>query len=227
MCAGSVFARTHNLKIVGSVGMIRDPEDIIFVCQQCERESSVEEMFQKHDRCKDCVAAEWTICLIYVDRETTSNEVSNGIGLLSLAVLGGGWSHDRETKDAVHHLLVRNVKAEILRPLFASLSSARTMVLEYIRLRQKQDMRSQGGDCLACGALYVSAAAKPWTSAGFCSKSCAATKNWKPPEEVAFTAATASMIAVECSQGHTFEVLPSFAGCVRPCPECGQKSRVP
>lgn len=102
-------------------------------------------------------------------------------------------------------------------------------VVEYLRIRTREDLAQRGAErCKHCDALFVPVADKPWTLAGYCSRPCGLEQG---EASIVFRSdeapnARPTNIATRCSRGHVFEVLPSFAGCVRPCPTCGEKVRI-
>jgi hypothetical protein len=71
---------------------------------------------------------------------------------------------------------------------------------------------------------------RTWNEQGYCSKLCASRDGANPavePSGLPGRPSRGHMVEVACPQGHRFEVLASFSGCIRQCPECGAKTPVP
>ena len=67
----------------------------------------------------------------------------------------------------------------------------------------------------------------PWMSNGYCSRLC--DPNASPADDdqsAAESRSHSAVIGVTCGNGHEFDVLRSFIGMRRSCPECGAKTPV-
>jgi len=83
--------------------------------------------------------------------------------------------------------------------------------------------------CITCGAKFVPNENKPWTQQGYCSKVCGlARAETKSIELLKRTLKTdhRPTITVTCPSDHKFDVMATFAGCIRLCPDCGAKCKV-
>jgi hypothetical protein len=205
--------------------MPRKPSHIVFVCEACRRQASPRNLRSWSGRCQRCKSdASWTLVVNYTESDT---ELSL-LGTLSTMIFGLGWF---STKAYTNQMTASGISADVARYLTEKRSLVAPRVVEYIRLREQQNLQQRGAQsCKVCDARYVPSDEKPWSQEGYCSKVCA-TK-----DGAAFTVETdtspgrkprAHTIAVVCPQGHAFEVLESFAGCIRPCTECGAKTAVP
>jgi hypothetical protein len=107
------------------------------------------------------------------------------------------------------------------------LSIPQEAALELERYKQKG-----ARPCPSCGILFMAPPGTPWADKGYCSRSCLIAVEGEtaanPTTDSPFITATLGHgIQTRCPVGHTFRVPTSFAGTTRPCPVCGEKSRVP
>ncbi|MBI1246823.1 hypothetical protein GC197_03135 [bacterium] len=204
--------------------MPRAPSRIGFVCESCQRTASVRQMRRWRGECRRCKGRSWVLTIDYSETEVETSAV----GILSSLTLGFGWY---STKTSTNQTTVGGVSAEVGQHLTETRSNVALRVVEYLRLREHQDLRDRGAQpCRKCDVLYVPTSEKPWTETGYCSKSCAAQDGVESAP--VFQASEAdeskpSMITVACPKGHEFSVLASFSGCLRPCTTCGEKVAVP
>jgi hypothetical protein len=141
--------------------------------------------------------------------------------------IGAGWY---KTKSLTNRLTTDGVPAEIARYLTEDRSLVTSRVVEFIHLREKQRLLQEGGrPCARCDAVFVASEDKPWTALGYCSKLCAAEEgNIAIPQvsETTIAPTLSSTIDVTCPNAHNFKVPVSFVGCMRRCPECGERTVV-
>ena len=133
---------------------------------------------------------------------------------------------------AQNDVTVGGVSAEKVRVLASELTDVREQVVEFIRAHERQVLLDRGAKtCTTCGGLFVPRPNKPWTIQGYCSKQCQREAGDETTPEVepedSHAAKGRSNIAVKCPNGHRFEVMGNFSGCVRRCPKCGEKCQVP
>jgi hypothetical protein len=203
--------------------MAREPSQISFVCESCQKRATVDQARRCLGECPRCQSQSWTLVVNYTD------EVLEGSmpGLLAASVLGVG-SH--ETKTYSNETVLDGVSAEVVQVLTEEPSLAASRVADYVRLREQLDLREKGArPCEICKVLYVPTESKPWTQQGYCSQLCASRGGVSAarPLEEPTKKRHVSTITVVCPHGHEFEVLAMFSGCTRPCTECGAKTRVP
>jgi hypothetical protein len=204
--------------------MAQTPSNIAFVCESCQRPAKARQVRRSLGQCPRCRGESWKLVVKYTDVDVALT----AFGWATLITLGFAWNRVNKTSN---QMAVDGVSAEVAAVLTENRSLVASRVVEYVRLRDQQSLRARGGQlCQVCEVLYVPADDKPWMQQGCCSKSCAAKAGWNasPNEERPNQRrASSPTIAVVCPQGHEFEVLATFSGCVRPCLSCGAKTRVP
>lgn len=163
----------------------------------------------------------WTLIASYTETEVERTS-------LELGVVSIGWN---EVSSATNNFAVSGVSAEVASELTEDKSQTLERVSDYFRTRQQQQALSQGAKlCKTCQTLFYPTAEKLWTGQGFCSKLCGVKAGAITDvmiESPAALESTKRTIEVSCPGGHVFEVLPTFSGCLRPCPQCGAKCPVP
>ncbi|MFT5525490.1 MAG: hypothetical protein ACI9HK_003458 [Pirellulaceae bacterium] len=205
--------------------MPRKPSKIFFVCETCGGQATTHDVRTRLGRCGHCAeSGSWTIVVSYSE---TSNELSI-LGTLSLLAFGVGW---RKSSTATNHTTAGGISPDVAQYLTEDRRLLYSRVVEYMRLRGKQELVQQGTlPCRVCDVEYITLDSKPWTQDGYCSKLCAARDGANSPANVAEVSGGQERIPaikVVCPNGHYFEVLASFSGCRRPCTECGEKTSVP
>jgi len=206
------------------------PNSVAFVCEKCGHELNHHAVRDLKGRCNKCKGESWSIHLIYkhVDRERDS--LGTAVGIAGLALGSVGWASSTNIKHSTDSNSVRNIPGQTVIGLLENRATYRTRLLEFVRLKQKQDMRDKGGGaCKSCDTMFAPGEGKPWTKAGYCSKACGAKGGWRmsTEEKVDEQKEVSPTISVSCPNGHKFEVLASFSGCRRPCLECGEKTEIP
>jgi len=112
-----------------------------------------------------------------------------------------------------------------------------SLVYGYRSSGRKRLERTQWCPCIICGTNFSLRSLQPYSANGFCSEDCAAkarnnnSSNGESRQDVRSnintSSETAPVITITCPKQHSFTVMASFAGCVRPCPKCGEKCQVP
>ena len=204
--------------------MARRPSEIRFVCESCRRPAKVGDIRRWSEQCRYCQGRSWQLLVNYTDTQVEASI----LGLLSSLIFGVG---EPTRKTYTNQVVVDSVSAEVAQFLTEKRRLVASRVVEYIRLREQQELLDRGARaCRICNGVCVPAEDKPWTQEGYCSRSCAARDGFE--ESPLFEPSTdnrhaAPTITVVCPNGHAFEVLASFSGCMRPCPDCGAKTPVP
>lgn len=221
--------------------MPREPSLAIFTCEFCGRASQADARMANHllpfkrrlpilanGRCRHCGGEYWSISVLFAEAGVDVAESVVGIGL---AVTTGHGFVQQST--AVNRIDYPHVAATIVAQLNEEPRGRMMRVAQFATAMERDRLKQQGGrDCAQCGALFVPASKTPWSEKGYCCKMCLVEAEGassavtfsevEQPEREAL-----NRIKVQCVSGHIFEVPRSFSGLLRPCPECGEKTRVP
>jgi hypothetical protein len=201
--------------------MSQAPSEICFVCEACQKPATARHVRRWSGLCRHCQGQSWSLIVSYTHAEAEPSAA----GLLASATIGVGFSKVTTT---TNQTVVDGVSSKIAHALTEKRSQVAVRVVQYLRLRDQQNMRDRGAiSCQMCDALYIPTDEKTWSRQGFCSKSCAAKGDADPVFETTEKPARVPMISVVCPNGHQFEVFASFSGCIRPCPDCRAKTHVP
>ncbi len=204
--------------------MPRKPSQIGFVCESCKKAAKARQIRRWLGQCRRCQAQSWTLLVSYTDTEVDTS----ALGLLTSPLFG----HKKNTY--TNQTAVNGLSARIAQYLTETKSLVASRVVDVLHRLELQSLHDRGAQsCRICDALYVPAEQKPWTQQGYCSKSCAAHSG--PTETPIFEESTddtpthrvASTVKVICTNGHEFQVLASFSGCIRVCPDCAAKTPIP
>ena len=97
-------------------------------------------------------------------------------------------------------------------------------------VRKSVDLKENGAiHCNCCKTLFVPSDRKVWNMNGYCSVDCSEKSGVSVSNEQIqrqLVEHKVSNIEITCPNGHKFSVMASFAGCMRPCPTCGEKCSV-
>ena len=204
--------------------MPRAPSQIGFICESCDRPATVRQMRRWVGECRHCRGRSWTLYANYTDTEVETSVA----GLAAAMTIGIGW---QTVRTSTNQTMVHGVAARVVQWLTEDRSLVAARVVAYIRMREQQALRDRGAQsCKVCDIIYMPAQDKPWTLAGYCSKSCAARGDLETPpifQEVGEKHQEVPTMMVTCPNGHTFYVPASFSGCLRKCTYCGAKTPVP
>ena len=199
---------------------------LFFVCEHCGFEATPKKVQSLTGLCRKCNQSTWTLVVEYSQTET--NMSSSALGMASLLVTGYGWT--AETRHSNQREL-RSLDLYQVLELTNDIGAFEEKVATLLREIDREQRKSSGAvTCSECDALFVPSADKSWTERGFCSASCAKQQGEAVSSEELFVQrgkSKVSNIEVTCPGNHTFEVMASFAGCIRPCPTCGEKCEVP
>lgn len=205
------------------------PSQIDFVCESCREFAKPRHVRRYNGRCRYCHGQSWTLLVHYRFTEVRRSPM----GMLSAFTFGIGWY---TANTVTNQSVVPGVPAETARWLTERRWRIKTRVVQHVREYEQNKLRELGAKpCGACGILYVPSPDKPWTQGGYCSKSCAANDAADISAAIVAPANGLSTngrprmptLSVVCPNGHRFDVLASFSGCVRPCVNCGAKTLVP
>ncbi len=207
--------------------MPKEPTQIFFDCDGCRKRVTPRVIRRWAGICRKCESESWTLCANY-------SETSYGcsiFGLLAWFLFDRGWSNSTTHTTQVAS---QGITPEIAQKLTGEPSLVRFQVTQFLHQKELQELHTKGAqNCQVCNSLFVPVAEKSWTAQGFCSNACAAQDGFEvvaadSSEETPETENQPSFTTtVECPNGHKFEVMVSFSGMLRPCAECGAKTRVP
>lgn len=202
--------------------MPRLPTRISFICEGCQQGATPEQIRKANGHCQVCSVSSWTLLAGYTDTEVGVSPGLSPFGHLAIKV-----SVDSLTNEVT----VPGIAASVAKGLIADPKLVSERVADYVRSCYREELCKQGArPCLACDALFVPGKDKPWAEEGYCSLVCytRAGKKVKPAgHEEASRPAARPMITVECPNGHKFQVMASYTGCFRTCPQCGKKCAIP
>lgn len=221
--------------------MPKEPNSAGFCCETCGARFEVDARMGNHllpwkrklpiasnGTCRSCGGGSWTISVLFA--ESTSDVGLTAIGLGLAATTGVGFVPGSTTH--VNEADYPNVSADVVAALNQDPATRMGRIGEFATIRERERLKQLGAqECATCGTLFVRAEGKPWSEKGYCCKVCAVKK------EGAFTTAVGderasnprhtNAVPIRCACGHQFDVSISFRGLLRPCPECGTKTRVP
>jgi len=207
----------------------RLPDKVSFACESCGWQPWAWQLRRQAGACKRCQTESWSITASYTDIDAQVSPFN----LFALFSSGLGWLYVYSTlKRLTNQVTVANVGAEVVRELVDTDRLVRRRVSEYLRIRDRQKLEERGAVvCPACQVLFVPAVNKPWNQQGYCSKACAAGDAvvcFNPTTDEKQSVGQGRLtVQVTCACGHESEHLASFSGCLRPCPSCGAKCKVP
>lgn len=205
--------------------MPRVPTSICFVCESCGKTARPGRIRRWFGRCGRCDGRSWTLAVKYTETEREFSPSSLFASLLS------PWRGLCTVRVFTNQVVARAVSDEVAVRLTQDRWRVRERVAEYLRRRGQADLQAQGAEkCAACDALFVPAEEKPWTKLGYCSKACRAEAGAAVESTPAPTAPgpqAGRSVRVTCPSGHGFEVNATYSGCIRRCPEYGEKCSVP
>ena len=209
-------------------------DEVIFTCESCGREQGVGALRRHEGKCGKCDGASWRLMTRY--HEGTPDYSALAIFLRVVFQV----EINRRTEEIIEIVTLRVPAADALD--IAKLGwSYKKGACRYMEMRrdldaqtERENQKAQGAkNCAGCGYFFVPAAGKPWTQVGYCSPACFGTANiagkvpgtlanLPPPPETN----SAKTISVVCKKGHGFEVAALYAGTVRQCPVCKEKTAV-
>lgn len=216
----------------------REPTQIFFVCEGCQKRVKPRVIRRWAGHCRKCESESWTLLVNY-------SETAYGysiLGLLSGLFYSRGWFNSTTHTNQVS---AAGITSDVAQKLTGQPSLVAFQVTQHLRKQETQELHDRGAQpCQTCRTLYVPVAGKPWTEQGFCSKSCAvqggveisalnlessSESSGEPAQNESQTSGSQPSFTttVKCPNGHEFEVMVSFSGLMRPCSECGAKTRVP
>jgi hypothetical protein len=217
------------------------PNLAFFCCETCGRQLTTDERMGTHlipwkrrlaiepnGCCSACHGDSWTVSVVYSQTSTDIGPTMAGVGLA--VVTGVGFS---QTSTSSNQTEFPNIPAAVVAKLNEDPSSRMHRISEFVSAMERQRVIERGAkECLTCEMLFVPVADKPWSLAGYCSKSCFVRGDEDDSEGTTRASGSGESgfrptVQVQCEQGHRFEVLGSFRGMLRPCPQCGVKTRVP
>ena len=226
--------------IVDATPMPKLPALAIFACESCGRASTANARmatrllpFMRNlpihadGSCRRCGGDRWTITAVFSETTVELDTSPLAIGL-AVAVGGGLVKNSTASMRSVYPGVPASMIAEINeRP-----ATRMARVAEFVRLIDRNKFLDKGGiECRNCQALFVPVLEQAWHQAGCCSRMCLV--QTQGVEFVAASQPSSAMpqqrvkaITAICAAGHEFEVAASFAGMLRPCPQCGQKTLV-
>lgn len=202
--------------------MARPPDEIIFFCEGCRNSATPSQLRRWNALCQHCMReSSWTLIASYTDTETQTT----AFGVASALMTG---IQTYQFNEYTNTLQTPEVPNDVVRFLTSERKLVNERVSEYLSQRSRQDQLRQGAlECKQCSATFM-AAEKSWHEKGFCSRLCAAqagAEGLDAPKAV--KERPKDTVEITCGQGHSFNVLSTFSGCLRPCPECGEKTPVP
>lgn len=209
-------------------------DEVLFTCESCGREQGVRALRHQSGSCAKCGGPSWRMTTRF--HEGTPD-------YSALAILLRVAFHieiNRRTGEIIEIVTTKVPAADALD--IAKLGwSYKKGAFRYMELRRELDaeaerekQRAQGArNCARCGYFFVPAAGKPWTQVGYCSPGCFGSSNTAGEVPATLEVSpqpagtkSARTIAVVCKQGHSFEVSAMYAGTLRPCPVCKEKTAV-
>jgi hypothetical protein len=227
--------------------MPKQPTVVLFTCQNCGRTSKVNARTAVHllpwkrrlpiepnGVCRYCHGDRWTISVVFVE-----SDVDVGKSLLGL-LFGHVVIHSSVASSRTDY---PDIPADVVAVIDEQPRTRLARVMQLVRNIEREWLKAHGGrECPTCGILFVPRSGVPWAERGYCSYVCQVQAEGvpatsrptgladdKPVLEPMLEPAPVrtNSIPVECVSGHRFEVQMSFSGLMRPCPVCGQKTRIP
>lgn len=219
-------------------GQIFIPQKAQLTCRVCRKQPSPKRIKADGGRCR-CGKASWRLTTHYV----LAQETEYGVGVGTFGGLGVQSTTHTQTAepmlsglDAETALWLCEVPREFLARVSELMVEAGDAEME---ARKEAKLAAGASECQACKRVFTPPERIPptdfWSADACCSKSCwiRAHPGQKPPGQPAGDEGPAAPtpaqagVAVTCSAGHAFEVPKMFSGMKRPCPTCGEKTRVP
>jgi len=211
--------------------------DVIgFECEACGQQQTARAIRKFDGACRKCHGAAWSMVTEYQEGERS-------LGLLPLLLnLAFGIRVLNRHVETIRIVTPSVPSDDALAITAAGLRKRGRMAFQYMERRRvldgerdRQIMREHGGqNCSVCGVFFMPNPDKPWTTSACCSKACFA--RTPSPTEPQFVAASEDMasestkslrtVSVVCRCGHEFRVAAIYAGTLRACPTCGEKTTV-
>jgi hypothetical protein len=179
---------------------------------------------QPNGLCRRCGGDHWTVTAVFSETALDIAESAVGLGL-AVATGHGFVQHSTASNLSTYP----GIPAAVVAKLNEIPAERLARVGEFMRTMERAKIKDRGAEeCRACGTLFVRTKGPAWHVEGYCSRMCLV-------QAQGISAAAASggtgrqkidTISVRCGAGHSFEVAASFAGMLRPCPQCGMKTPV-
>lgn len=221
--------------------MPKTPNLAIFCCETCGKQLTTDQRMGDHlipwkrrlpitadGSCAACDGDSWTISVVYAEESTDVGPTLIGMGLA--AATGVGFT---QSSTSINQSNYPNIPAAVVAKLNENPRSRMRRISEFATTMERQEL-VQGGakECTTCGMLFTPVPSKPWSIEGYCSKACILRNKGAIPAATNRGPGTVEptrrpTIQVWCEEGHVFDVPVSFRGMLRPCPQCGIKTRVP
>lgn len=221
--------------------MSNTPNLAIFRCESCGKQLTTDERMGAHlipwkrrlpiepnGFCSKCDGSSWTISVVYVQGSVSIGPSIPGIGLA--ATTGFGFTQSSTNSNQSDY---PNVPAAVVAKLNEEPRSRMRRIAEFATAMERRNFIDQGAkECVTCSVLFMPVEAKPWSMQGYCSKSCLVKTEGAATEAASLETGIAEAtyhptVRIKCISGHEFDVLVSFRGMLRTCPQCGAKTRVP
>ena len=208
--------------------MPKKPSKIVFTCESCGCSPKLSCRTLREGDCRKCdQCVTWKVEAHYTEKNT--NYGRTALGIFGLLVFQRGWLLDQSVH--TNKIGASSVTKKMVRTLVADDRLVMERVVEFLRSSNEKEMQRKGAiQCKTCHFAFVASESKTWTLAGYCSVSCSE-EGGELVEDHQFvqqqSETKSPTIPVCCPNGHNFSCLASFAGCLRPCPHCSSKCRVP